>query len=490
MLALVTFGGLALLMRPEWKAAAAISAAAALAASLWYYLARHRSSAILVDDEGIGRAGRGDPTRIRWVDVKEVAIGETLLPQRDGVTPVRFCHVRGLGSRRIAFADLTYVDNHPVWIGPGTPTPVMDVADSDLLLGIVADRVGDERFLPDRELEDAHPDGGDDEAEATKPASTSAALPRRRIGAGLVALVATLGVKLLKPVIGLFKGTQGILAVVSAGALALLWSWQGAIALMGMLLFHEYGHVHAMRRSGVPVKGIYFIPLVGAAAVAEDLWKTRGQQAYIALSGPLWGAALTAVPLAVVAATGDRYPMAAAVAGLWALVNLFNLLPINPLDGGRILSAVSHSVHGRFALALSAAALLLGVGAALWAGLHLFAILGVIGLLELTGELSAAARLRRMTFAPSLRNARAEEIERLRVLTRPGFPEPSESKLRSVELLRIRRHLALAHISPMYGRHAALWLGAYLLLAAALAGALFWVASVHPDLRVLMRVLQ
>jgi Zn-dependent protease len=291
-------------------------------------------------------------------------------------------------------------------------------------------------------------------------------------------------------VIGLFKGTQGLLALTSAGILAYFFKWPVAVALMGMLFFHEYGHVHAMRRSGLKVKGIYFIPIVGAAAVAEDLWRTRSQQAYIALSGPLWGAVLTAIPFGVVVATGDRYPMVAAITVIWAFLNLLNLLPINPLDGGRVLSAIGHSLHTVVGLALSFGTLLLGMVLTIWAKQPVFFFVLLVGLLELAGERSAVSRIRRLSLSERLKEVLPEELARLRVLTRPGFPASSETKLRQIELARNRQLLRIARIEPMKVGRAVLWFAVYAALVVGLSGMLYWIATVFPDLRALVTELQ
>jgi len=82
-------------------------------------------------------------------------------------------------------------------------------------------------------------------------------------------------------------------------------------------------------------RGIYLIPLLGAAAVAEDNFPSRRAEATIALAGPLTGAVLAAGTGLLYFAT--RNGAFAAAAGWMALINLFNLLPVVPLDGGRVV---------------------------------------------------------------------------------------------------------------------------------------------------------
>jgi Zn-dependent protease len=458
----------------------------------WFLFNRRRTAAVAVDDEAIVRLDHDDTVRIRWVDVSSVRIGETLVPHQSGVLPMRFALVQGMGSRRIAFGDLTFIDHQPMFVGAPEPTPIADVADSDVLLALVADRVEDCGIAEKLEAGDpeADEDSPDDDEAAPESSGAVEPPPRRRLGVGLLALGIKLGAKAIAPIAGLFKGTAGVLALASAGLMALVFSWQSVLAIMGMLLFHELGHVVAMKRAGLRVRGIYFIPFMGAAAVTEDTWPSRRHQAAIALAGPLWGAALTAVPVAIVAFTGREHPFAAVVASIWALLNLLNLLPISPLDGGRLLSAVAYSIHSRLALVLSVAALIGGAAIAVRWGLLLFPLLLAIGVAELASERAAFERIRRLGFARKAERFGAEALAKLRLLTRPGFPEPTETRIREIELGRIRHQARLAAVPPMTPGQAGFWFAVYLVLAAGLAAVVLWIGTVHPGLDPLVELLR
>lgn len=492
LLLLVTFGGLALLMQPEWAAAAGITGLGGVVAVAWFVFTHRRAAAVVVDDEAILRTDPEDPVRIRWVDVASVKLGEALVPHQSGAIPMRFALVQGIGKRRIAFADLTFIDHHPLYVGAPEPTLVADVADADILLALIADRVPDAGLLEKLEADERAADGATDgaaPAEAPGPQAPAPARPRR-LGLGLLALAIKLGAKAVAPIAGLFKGAGGALAVASTGLMALVFSWEGVLAIMGMLLFHELGHVVAMRRAGMKVRGIYFIPFMGAAAVSDDTWPTRRHQAIIALAGPLWGAALTAVPAAIMAFSGGEHRFAAVVAAVWALINLLNLLPIAPLDGGRLLSAVGSSLHSRLALALSIGALVGVAAAAVAWGLLLFPLLLAIGLAELASERVTFERMRRLRFARQASRFGAEVLAKLRLLTRPGFAEPTESRLREIETVRLRHQAKLAAIEPMTPRQAAFWFTIYVLLAAGLAAVVFWVGAQYPGLEPFVELLR
>lgn len=160
---------------------------------------------------------------------------------------------------------------------------------------------------------------------------------RNGIGAILAALVAfVLKFKLL-----LLFGTK--LIGVSWTFLLSLWiyvvifGWKLAVVVMVLLLAHELGHYFAFRAYGLPARLPAFVPLFGAftaGAAPEDL----EQDAYIALAGPLVGLGLAAVCYAIGDATQDRFWYACA--DLSAFLNLFNLIPMPPFDGGRIIGAL------------------------------------------------------------------------------------------------------------------------------------------------------
>lgn len=216
-----------------------------------------------------------------------------------------------------------------------------------------------------------------DAAQAPKPASR----------AGLLVLLLKLGPKLFSLLLKLAKGLKvGKLGLAGASfaTYAVLWSWQFALVFIASLVFHEMGHMWAMRRYGMKTKGIYLIPLLGAAAVAEDRFPSRKAETVIALMGPIWGFGMALAAFLAYEATGNV--LFAALAGWMAMLNLFNLLPINPLDGGRVMKSVAYSVSSRLGTLMLVGGLALALWLAVRFGLGLLWLLIIAGGLELLGE--------------------------------------------------------------------------------------------------------
>lgn len=163
----------------------------------------------------------------------------------------------------------------------------------------------------------------------------------------LVPAVAILGVLskakgLLVPLKLLFKGPligPIVSAVVSIGAYAVAFGWQFGVGIVGMLFIHEMGHVLILRRYGVPATAPIFIPFLGAFIGMRQLPRDAVMEAYVGLGGPVLGS------LGALAAFGiyqvTDHPLWLVLAYLGVLLNLFNLLPIPPLDGGRAVAAIS-----------------------------------------------------------------------------------------------------------------------------------------------------
>ncbi|WP_297576321.1 site-2 protease family protein [uncultured Deefgea sp.] len=192
-----------------------------------------------------------------------------------------------------------------------------------------------------------------------------------------------LGVLALK----LFKSAKLIkvaLAGASVAAYSWLFSFQFALALLACLVFHEYGHIRAMKYFGMKTKGIYLIPFLGGLALSDEKINTRWQDVVIAIMGPSFGLLLSLASCLAYWLTGNVF--FAGLATFNALLNLFNLLPILPLDGGHILKSISFSMNSVLGLIACVVGALLGIGVSYHFGLALLGFLLFIGSLEIVFE--------------------------------------------------------------------------------------------------------
>src|SRR5436190_2309392 len=161
------------------------------------------------------------------------------------------------------------------------------------------------------------------------------------IGAALVALLAKgKAILLLLPKLKLLA-TFGS-AFISIAAYALLWGWPFAAGFVALLFLHELGHVIQLRREGIRASAPMFIPFLGAVISARSLGSNAAAEARVGLAGPILGSLASAVPLVIWLATGSDFWRALAYIGFF--LNLFNLLPVLPLDGGRAMAALSPAV--------------------------------------------------------------------------------------------------------------------------------------------------
>ena len=185
---------------------------------------------------------------------------------------------------------------------------------------------------------------------------------------------------------------------------AYLLTWQFAAIIMTCLVIHEYGHIWAMHRCGMKTKGVYFIPFVGGAAVSADKFPDRKAEVYVAIMGPIFGLCLAMLSALLYIWTAK--PMFAGAAAFLATVNLFNMLPVNPLDGGRIMKSVAFSLHSKLGLLYLFLGVIAAAFLAVYGGIGLFALLLVIGFLDAIGEFfdrnNPDRAFKKMTFGETL----------------------------------------------------------------------------------------
>ncbi len=120
---------------------------------------------------------------------------------------------------------------------------------------------------------------------------------------------------------------------------ATMWGLPFAAGFVLLIFVHELGHALVMRHQGIPASAPVFIPFVGAVIAMRGLPRDAWVEALVAMGGPVLGSVGAAACLVMAVQTGDRFWYALASSGF--MINLFNLIPLHPLDGGRIVGAVS-----------------------------------------------------------------------------------------------------------------------------------------------------
>ena len=189
--------------------------------------------------------------------------------------------------------------------------------------------------------------------------------------------------------------------LVSIAAYAWIWGLPFAIGFVILIFVHELGHVIELRRQGVPASAPLFIPFLGAVIGMRELPDDAWKEAKVALAGPILGSVGAAACWIAGEATGSELLVALAFVGFF--LNLFNLIPIVPLDGGRAAGALHP--------ALWFVGLLLMVGLVVVRPNPILVLIVVIGGLDLWNRWRARGDARRLL--PALGRAARDGGRRL-----------------------------------------------------------------------------
>ncbi|MFH0954001.1 MAG: tetratricopeptide repeat protein [Verrucomicrobiota bacterium] len=232
---------------------------------------------------------------------------------------------------------------------------------------------------------------------------------------------------------------KAVLLLVSAVLFCLVFglmnNWFMLPALLGVLFFHELGHLFGMKLFGYRDRQMLFMPFLGAAAIGTKEDATPVQKLIVYLLGPVPGILVGVACLFLSPRVGS---MALAEVGMMAIfINYLNLLPVVPLDGGRIVESLflSRFPRAQFLLALASTAVL---GLA-YVGTHdrVFFFLAVLFGLALPSkwQWGSAVRLVKKILPPG-----ADARERLRaiffILIRPPFAkQPAPARIQMAKTL-------------------------------------------------------
>jgi len=144
----------------------------------------------------------------------------------------------------------------------------------------------------------------------------------------------------------LLKGGAILKALIPAGTMLLsvavyawIYGWQYAVGFVGLIFVHEMGHYLAARQRGLNVGLPTFIPFVGAWIELKERPHNVETEAYVGLAGPLVGTFGALACYFTGRHLNSQLLLALAYSGF--ILNLFNLIPVSPLDGGRITAVLS-----------------------------------------------------------------------------------------------------------------------------------------------------
>ena len=189
-------------------------------------------------------------------------------------------------------------------------------------------------------------DVGTAQREAAKDGTLGVGKKQRKGLAGLGGLGAIVAALLkLQWLAYLLKfGFAGFSAIISIVLYSYLFGWPFAVGLVALLFIHEMGHAIVMKMKGIPVGGMIFIPMLGAAVFMKQMPKNARDEAEVGIAGPIAGALAASVCLFLALQAPHVRSIWAPLAYFGFFMNLFNLIPIVPFDGGRVLAAIDRRV--------------------------------------------------------------------------------------------------------------------------------------------------
>lgn len=181
-----------------------------------------------------------------------------------------------------------------------------------------------------------------DAGKAAKPKDTTSVWRRRLVAWGPVGLVLAFVLgkgKLLFGVLQVTKLSTLLTMFLTVGAYTMFWGLPFALGFVLLIFVHEMGHALVMRQQGIRAGAPVFIPFVGAVIAMRSLPRNAYVEALVGIGGPVLGSLGALVCLLIGWASGSQFWYALAWIGF--MINLFNLIPISPLDGGRIVGVIS-----------------------------------------------------------------------------------------------------------------------------------------------------
>ncbi|MCB9638737.1 MAG: site-2 protease family protein [Myxococcales bacterium] len=450
---------------------------------LLFYLFPYQRRRVTLDDVGVVYEDELRILYVPWHDIAAIHLHAV----EAFFNPYPLCYARVITERgdEFCFSNFgNYLFGVRQQVSFGDPPyPIVDIRDADMLLALMVQQIGPSDRTPDLARLRYRAQAEVEQAEAEQPVPVAPAQSAtRQAWFGMWAFMLKLGMKLLSFLPTgmklLLKSIKPAYAGVSLGIYAVFFRWEFALLLCVILIFHELGHVWAMMREGMRIRGVFLIPFFGAATVTDDVWPSWYAQARVNLAGPLWGAILTALCLLAYSLYPADFFLAVAIWG--ALINLLNLMPVHPLDGGRILHAIAYSLRSFWGFLGVLLILVLCVGFALYHELVLLYLLGMIGVSEFFKEFVARRRADKMALVRGHSTLTSYDMLLLKSLTGINFGARSAPHLIEFEELELKRLRLILHAPPMRSDQIAKIGVASFMVAVVLFGFLLFIRSFHP----------
>ncbi len=271
-----------------------------------------------------------------------------------------------------------------------------------------------------------------------------------------------------------------VLSLIVFAAVAIYrWRWQTVITIVAVLFFHEAGHYAAMRWFGYRNVKMFFVPGLGAAVAGYARFMPGYKRVIVALMGPVPGIIVGALCWYI----GYRAESAVwnLAAAMLVLLNGFNLVPIVPFDGGRVVDDTIFCRDPWLRAGFGVIAGVLLMLASFWDGTLIFLLLGLIVLLAVPRGFRhdfTARKLKDMGVRPS--PVEPIGVERMELLVREVAAtktRPIDSRALKTEVIGVFDRWNME--PPSFGASASL-LAVYALSVLAAVVVLYLAIVFHP----------
>ncbi|MDE2383980.1 MAG: hypothetical protein KGO53_05115 [Alphaproteobacteria bacterium] len=152
-----------------------------------------------------------------------------------------------------------------------------------------------------------------------------------------------------RPYVLISAGVAALTGLISVAAFGFSLGFHIALVMVLALLVHEFGHLLAFRLVGQPWGRLVFLPFLGAIAVPRMPFHSQGESVFAALMGPGFSCLLAFACLIPSFLGWNHALMYSVIGAVTAGLNVFNMLPAEPLDGGIALRSVLNRLIGRYA---------------------------------------------------------------------------------------------------------------------------------------------